>query len=464
LYMIWPHPEVFSWASAVVSVVLFRNARYPGAGFAAALGAMQNPPLALLAVAAFLAAWHSRGWRHALLTGLAAAPAAAPPLFSLWAFGTMNKIVATGGASLSYATADRVVGFLIDLNQGMLPHLPALFAAWLVTACVVVVRREWRGIGVFLLVMLMILLVSSTVNWNAGAAGVRRYAVWMIPLLAWLVVDHLPRGRAVTGLLVLGIALQLGIVRQRGGEEDYVAHSRLAEWVLEHHPTLYSPHPEIFVERTLGKEVGNYREHLPLTYWPESGEVTKVLFLAPTARDDWADLDVDEGWLTGIIEEFRDAIGPVYVVPPPLTFDLPDFRGSPAVLARSLSFEIIASPSSVTSPGLSLRARIENLSSATLWPRVSRSRTPLYVSYRVRRDGEVLVRKGRRSHLETKLRPGEKCDVDVFVDLPEAPGRYEIELDLVMKIVGWLGLKRRLAVSVVSGVDDGYRATVERLP
>src|SRR5258707_3195394 len=94
-FLLWPHPEVLSFAMATLALVAGSRGASGVATLCAAIASIQNPPLALLAVFQALppgladspGPWsRGRGW----LTHLAAGLALASPLFFLTQFSTPN--------------------------------------------------------------------------------------------------------------------------------------------------------------------------------------------------------------------------------------------------------------------------------------------------------------------------------------------------------------------------------------
>ena len=84
-FLMWPHPEVFTFALVTLALVLAARRGHAAAGIAAALASLQNPPLvlvvALLWAGAAVAAWRQRSATPVLLGTLAAVPALLPAAF-----------------------------------------------------------------------------------------------------------------------------------------------------------------------------------------------------------------------------------------------------------------------------------------------------------------------------------------------------------------------------------------------
>jgi hypothetical protein len=254
-FVLWPHPEVFSFALTTAALVGRASGRRGLAVAAAALASTQNPPLVLLAVAISLEAareaWRSRepGRLRAILGLL---PAFVPCLFSLWQFGTPS-LLTRGSLSLSNLSLRRTLELVVDPNIGLLPYAPVVVVGSLVAA----IQAGGRSLA-WALALLMAFLCTSTCNWNSGTSGPARYAVWIYPLILWGFV-HPGRGGAGPrtplwrGLAAVAIASEALLAASRGGMEprvDYLRHSAVARLLLDHWPGLYNPSYEIFVERT----------------------------------------------------------------------------------------------------------------------------------------------------------------------------------------------------------------------
>ena len=117
-----------------------------------------------------------------------------------------------------------------------------------------------------------------TGNWNSGCTGLMRYAVWQVPVLAWLVAEALDgerdRLRILSGVVVPCQALfRLVAALVPGYVTDHLAHNVVARFALDRYPRLYTPVAEVFAERTLGKE-GRIP---PVTVYSAGGAYRKAL-------------------------------------------------------------------------------------------------------------------------------------------------------------------------------------------
>jgi len=284
-FVMWPHPEVFSFAFVTLALALSLCGYTATGVLAAALASLQNPPLVLLVgallVAAFVSAWRARRMRATVLPLLAALPALVPPLFFQWNFGVWNLSVRPSEAAESLS-ALRALDLAIDPNLGLLPHAPLTLALGIGVALAALVRRRpLPAFGVLVLLPLLAIACTANSNCNNDTAGPSRYVVWMFPLLAFAAAGggaapERPPGRAAAWALAVALATQAVPLAARGGPlapSDFLRHSQAARFVLDRWPRLYRPAPEVFVERTLGHE-GPYEG--PVVYLDAVGRCRKA--------------------------------------------------------------------------------------------------------------------------------------------------------------------------------------------
>jgi hypothetical protein len=266
-FLMWPHPEIFSFALVTLALVLTARGRHVAAVLAAALASLQNPPLllfvALVWAGAAVAAWRKRRVGIGLLATLASLLALLPAAFFQWQFGVFSISVRPAEAAQSLS-ALRALDLAIDPNLGLLPHASLTLLLALGGALGALRRRQaWPAVLVLVLVPALAYACTANSNWNNDTSGPSRYVVWMLPLLALVAVGEIalgptrPLGRGAGWALGLALAVQAAAVLARGGplaRSDFLEHSWAARLVLDHRPSLYRPTPEVFVERTLHHE------------------------------------------------------------------------------------------------------------------------------------------------------------------------------------------------------------------
>ena len=290
-FILWPHPEVFSFAFTAAALVLRLRQSFRPAILCTAVAALQNPQLMLLAGLLWLEAVvrlrirlrpvfalrAAARWREAVSHALPALPFLLHPLFFYARFGVVS-VVAREATSLGKLSLSRAWDLVFDLNLGLLPYIPLAVLLYLL----VVGRAAWvgRSLGpptVRLFLAFVALLLVNTLQWNFnhGSSGPSRYVIWMMPILFVTLAAEMP-GRGALAALGLSVAVQAGIVVSRGGlipRYDYLQHSPLAAYVLERWPWLYDPDYEVFIKRTLHVEGPT---HGPYAFLVE-GRCRKVL-------------------------------------------------------------------------------------------------------------------------------------------------------------------------------------------
>jgi hypothetical protein len=289
-FVLWPHPEVLSFTFAAMALLDSQRGRHALAVGEAAVAALQNPQLMLLAgvlwargaLRARVAASAEGAvvrvrtrWRDAAAAALPALLFLPHPLFFLWTFGRASVVA----EELAPVSLSRAWGLVVDLNVGLLPYVPLAVVLFLfVTA-----RAAWERRGITpslpLAFAFALVLLANTLqtNYNHGSSGPSRYVVWLAPVV-FLVPLLESRTRAERRALAAAVAVQAAIVVSRGGmipRYDYLQHSPAAVFVLDRWPALYNPDYQVFIKRTLHEE--GRPTHGPYVYRASNGECRKVL-------------------------------------------------------------------------------------------------------------------------------------------------------------------------------------------
>ncbi|GAP12851.1 hypothetical protein LARV_00591 [Longilinea arvoryzae] len=348
-YLSWTHPEAWSFALVTISLVCFSRRNWTAATVFAALAATQNPPLIFLAGFFILIhLWEMRRnfrLRKAIGVCLAGAPAVTPMLFYYLHFGTPNLILRTGMADPRLASLTRLADLYLDLNMGMLPYIPVALCTVFVLLIITLQRRKISpALGLAPVLLAMSLACLQTANWNHGAAGLNRYAVWHLPLIFYLFSDWLPMRRPTGRGLAAAAVLTQAVLLLAMGPVSYMNFSPLARWVVEQDPALYNPDPEVFAERSLGRELyckTCLKGYQPYLFIDSQGNVRKIL--ADESHLEHLAQEKPEFTIQGkIVLPARSGAGMLYVNLPPGVMKLsPDagtqisaFRNAPTVLRR----------------------------------------------------------------------------------------------------------------------------------
>jgi len=302
-YLDWTGPEVFTACGVLIGCVLLLAERPLLAALAFAAAAQQNPSAGILAAAA-LAFWM---WRCtvALRNGRTSPRKLAPaflgaaaivaftlqsPLFYLHHFGVPSLLVANGNADNRLMTANRLVSYYFDLDQGLVRGAPfllgGLLAAFLIALTRPAARRSLRA-GLALVVASIVIAIPAmtTATWVAGCIVYLRYAYWGAVPLWFATVFFLRQASPRQRLCVLGLALACqavwigGVYRFNGADISFREHSWLTRQVIEHFPERYNPDPFIFSVRTVRSWILPFQPAPGLTYYFEHpGRISKLMY------------------------------------------------------------------------------------------------------------------------------------------------------------------------------------------
>ncbi|GAB3460238.1 hypothetical protein GCM10027321_19460 [Massilia terrae] len=286
LYWQWSSPETMSAAGLLAGLILYTTGAPIVGGLLAGLGAMQNPPIIAFCLFAPLLRlsldWRRDGlrslfgWREIGGVVLCGALAVTPAVFDLVVFGTPS-IIGKLATDPRLVTGRRLVSFFFDLNQGVMVGMPAVAAALLLWG-----KRSpaaWRvtlAAVAFAVAMALPALVAT--NWNSGADGIMRYALWTsMPLLfafAWR-ARLAPRWPValLAAVMLAQLAATLHIRRY-----NYLEFSPLAKAAMTIAPGWINPEPEIFFERVMHKDGVNDRDRIYA--WPSAARPSKLLYQA----------------------------------------------------------------------------------------------------------------------------------------------------------------------------------------
>jgi hypothetical protein len=107
----------------------------------------------------------------------------------------------------------------------------------------------------------------------------------------------------------------------------------------------------------------------------------------------------------------------------------------PRRISRKLTLRIVNTPEVVVDAFVA-DVELENRGDETLSPNPP---YPVNISYRwISHEGKMIVREGRRTLLPAPLKPGEKQQYRIRVDLPGQSGNYRLRVTLVQEQVMWL--------------------------
>ena len=287
-YNTWTHPELTTVILLMASFIFLNQERFHLAILTCALATLQNQPLVFLLLWMYVYVWNKQQYaiKPLLPFGLYGLIVFIPSLYFYRLFGTTSLIKDAGFLALENISMTRVVGFYVDLNQGMIISIGLfllLYMLLLVQRLVVIIKTRKAELWDLMPLVLvsMTLLVSAMNNWNHGMAIVNRYAVWMgVPLLFhvfYLMRDFSIRAQVplvLSALISQGILLSVHLPYNQFDWSN-LQHMPIAKWVLDHHPSWYNPDPQIFIART-NRVFDFTKNSSPVLYFNHKNELAKV--------------------------------------------------------------------------------------------------------------------------------------------------------------------------------------------
>ena len=277
-YVLWNHPEVFATALVVISLCFYmRNNLYLAVLFSG-MAASQNPPIGLFTLfcgSLYLLQIIKQKkivWRDFFVMGLCAIPLVLSPLFYYVKFGTFNLIQKLGYSDWNQISFGRFFSFWLDINQGMVVCALVLVIIFVCTICKNLYYRNLKYFSFVVLSFLMVILASTTTNWNHGQVVLSRYTTWIYPFMIFYVVSFWQftgkKSTIVAILTVLSVLFQLLVGLLFGsGPIDM---KPWANKLLEYCPQCYNPDTSVFMERS--QRIGS-----SYVFWDENFEVIKIL-------------------------------------------------------------------------------------------------------------------------------------------------------------------------------------------
>lgn len=287
-YNTWTHPELITVVFLISSFMYLKHERDHLAILFCALASLQNQPLLFLLLWMYMFIWSKNQYAIKsiipyLLYGLITV---IPPLYFYVLFGTTSLINYAGFLAAENISVTRIIGFYVDLNQGMILSVGLfllLYVGLLVHRWIIIIRNRkvefWDLMPV--VILLMTILVSSMSNWNHGMAIVNRYAVWIgVPLLFHmfhLMLNFSIRIRLplVGSALISQVVLLSVHLPYNRFDWSNLEHMPIAKWVLDHHPSWYNPDPQIFIART-NRVFDFTKNSSPVLYFNNKNHLVKL--------------------------------------------------------------------------------------------------------------------------------------------------------------------------------------------
>lgn len=277
-FIIWPGPDILYTSLLLISVFLFFKERYILASLVTAVASWHSQPIIIVSLGyliyylttqiKFAEVNTETGERHFVIppliipTSLAViALIAIPYLYNLLIFGVLTPwtILKDGwtqinGFGFQNAGFGKLFEQFFDLNMGLFFYAPVI----LILGFYFLFKNIKDKKIIALLAIIIITAFSFQTNpaWNYGTSGYgpSRHILFLVPFLIFLIVKYIkpiPTHFFALGVLTAG---QLTVMSLNGfltpDFSNSLNNSPYAKLILNRAPRLYSPTPEIFVDRT----------------------------------------------------------------------------------------------------------------------------------------------------------------------------------------------------------------------
>lgn len=205
---------------------------------------------------------------------------------AFWTWLQYSSIATMSGAGTTTFLWERFFSYLFDWNLGILVYHPVSFVIFLFSIIVIVWKRDWELMLLWLAFFGIVLGFSFMSHIQSGMVGISRYGAWSVPVTVYTAVCTLDRyvPKLASGILV-GIHAVLGclilLFPPCRNERDLHPAAAL---IFDHCPKLYDPFFPIFSQRA-GWEPG-YVSSVPVLY--KGKRKGKVLCCGSQLENFWA--------------------------------------------------------------------------------------------------------------------------------------------------------------------------------
>lgn len=276
-FLSWPGPDVMYLALLLLSLAFAMHQAYFYAALMATIASWHSQPLIVVAVSMTILHFiqiNRMSYKHhrihmefhplTLITSAFIGLIALVPYgYNWWAFGVLTPWTSLkdgwtiiNGFGLHNASLWKLYEQFFDLNIGLIWYMPVMTVAGIVS--IYGLSKYSRVVGFITIVFLITAFFYQTnPAWHYGTAGFgpSRHIIFLIPLfIIALTYQKMESMSKSLGLLIAIAASQLYVLPMNGflspNFELTLHHNPIATYILNTTPALYSPTPEIFVDRT----------------------------------------------------------------------------------------------------------------------------------------------------------------------------------------------------------------------
>ncbi len=289
-YLCWQHPEVFSFCFVAMGLWIFLYGRNYIGIILVSLAALQNQPIAIIVAALCVITLFQKGINLKTISKLIYSSfiVLIPSVFYYVHYGVTNLISYQGALKFSYVTANRVIGFFFDLNQGVILALPfvLLLYIFLIIRKTILLKHQSVKLDLILLpaLILSVCIAATIDNWNHGQAVVNRYVTYasaVILVHCFYLLFEFKNKMWRNTFIVIALATQIVTVfyHQKLSKFDWSTNipKPISNYVLTNYPALYNPDPIIFVSRYNPPAFEDASFSPAYFMKPDEGTITKLL-------------------------------------------------------------------------------------------------------------------------------------------------------------------------------------------
>lgn len=268
------HTEFFTVVVGSVAVMCFLKEKFVQSFIGLAVISTQNPPFAIVGVAALIFGLTKTNFRKQLKSQpvcwlgiiFGFAVAGLHPAYYYLRFGHVTPQMITGAAANDFKGFRELTCFIIDPDVGLVSNWPWLLVPIFSVLFFCLWKRERFPWLTFLFCTVSVTILcwaqSKTNNFNhGGTIKISRYALWYIPFLFPLLLKFAKQFHQVPRWQQIAVvAFLIGAAYVNTGKfwpkrpESYLFQASVAEKIHQHFPAIYDPIPEIFIERNIRKE------------------------------------------------------------------------------------------------------------------------------------------------------------------------------------------------------------------
>lgn len=274
-FLSWPGPEILYVTLIFTCIFLYFEKKYAPATLVAAFASWQSQPLLVIAIGLLIYYLFHVYWMKKendtslnyfkifnVITSVLLV-LALPYLYNLTVFGVwspwtrfQNVWTQYYGFGLHNISLFKLFEQFFDLNMGLFWYAPVIVTIGMVSGCMMIVKKNTHAFFL-LLFILTAFFYQTNPAWHYGTAGYgpTRHILFFLPLFVYFFMQYRFKSIQRTSILLFILVITQGYIHYFNGFLspnllNVLRHSPFATYMLTNYPALYSPTPEIFIDRT----------------------------------------------------------------------------------------------------------------------------------------------------------------------------------------------------------------------